>query len=181
MNLSAAGGDCTTSKCAVDHWRLAASLRFTCARRLPESRFDAAFSLAASLTSTRFTTLDAPAFFASLVAVPLCCSTSVFPVMVATPPCTWTSNLSLDILEAASLARIAFSISASFDEECPAAFGVTALFLTVGVEAGLATGLVWPRATAPSRARQESNRYIRYPDLSINRSLDAESCYTQGV
>jgi hypothetical protein len=69
---------------------LRASPRLICARRLPVSRFAAAFSFAASLTWMRLFTASAPAALAMRVALPLCCMTPVLPSMVATPPCTWT-------------------------------------------------------------------------------------------
>ena len=124
------------------------------ALRPPDDRFAAALSFAASLTSTLFTTCFAPALFASRVAVPLCCSTSVFPLMVATPPWTCTSNLFFEIFEAANRARIAFSTCVSSDAECP-----PVVFLAVG-EAGLAAGAVWLKPAAASKTRQESIRYI---------------------
>src|ERR1035438_3340487 len=82
---------------------LRASPRLTCTRRRPSSRFPAAFSFAASLTCTRLFTATAPAVLHMRVAVPLCCTTSVLPSMVATPPCTRIVNLSALILDLANL------------------------------------------------------------------------------
>ena len=62
--------------------------------------------------------LLAPPVFARRVATPLCCSTLVLPVRVATPPWTCTSNLSVEILDFASLARIVRSTATSSDAEC---------------------------------------------------------------
>src|SRR5690349_4454841 len=67
-----------------------ASPRLTCARRRPSVRLSDAFLRAASLTCMRLCTATAPAFLANRVAVPLCCTTSVLPSSVATPPCTCT-------------------------------------------------------------------------------------------
>ena len=60
-----------------------------------------------------FTTLRAPAVLAIRVAAPLCCTTSVVPSQVATPPCTWTLKPSLPILDFASLAWMAASVALS--------------------------------------------------------------------
>src|ERR1019366_3054917 len=88
---------------------LRTSPRLTWTRRRPSSRFPAAFCLAASLICTRLFTTAAPAVLHMRVAVPLCCRTSVLPSMVATPPCTRTVNLSVEILDLANLARMTAS------------------------------------------------------------------------
>ena len=85
------------------------SLRLTCARRRPDSRFCLDCSFAASLICTLLTTWRAPAVFAMRVAVPLCCMISVLPSIVAVPPDTRTVNLSVLIFDLANLARIAAS------------------------------------------------------------------------
>src|ERR1035441_8553185 len=60
------------------------------------------FFLAASLPCTRLLPAAPPAVLHIRVAVPLCCTTSVLPSMVATPPCTRTVNLSALILDLAN-------------------------------------------------------------------------------
>src|ERR1035441_4017795 len=98
--------------------------------RRPPSRPPASFFLAASLTCTRLLTAAAPAVLHIRVAVPLCCTTSVLPSMVATPPCTRTVNLSALILDLANLARMAASSCASLS------FGLTGPCFAVLATAG---------------------------------------------
>ena len=118
----------------------------------------AAFSLAASLGSMLLMTSVAPIAWASRVAVPLCCSTFVFPVMVARPPWTCTSNLSSLIFESAKRARIAFSSWASV-------WAVAAAFFTVatGLAAGCARHVPAQRGEEDERGYRSMNRQDGLP------------------
>src|ERR1017187_4990792 len=94
----------------------------------------------------RLLTASAPPVLARRVATPLCCTTPVWPSMVATPPCTRTWNLSALILDLANLARMAASISLSDFLGAAVVLAGAALFSRWCAGAGL----VWPKLKAAS-------------------------------
>src|ERR1035441_5946551 len=146
---------------------LRASPRLTCTRRRPSARFPAAFCLAASLIFTRLFTTTAPAVLHIRVAVPLCCTTSVLPSIVATPPCTRTVNLSALILDLANLARMTAS-------NCPSlSFGWTVARFVVLTPAGRGCAVVAAWGTAAHAPAVISDAAIHTIGFAITHSVAA--------